>query len=91
MPVAATWILIFALVQFTPTFIILFSGRVHGRKKLYWVLTSLLSVIILPIMTIAVYDGNFSQHGMIGYSYMYVWLILCVFLLMNSRNRRLGS
>ena len=85
MSLGIAWLLIFALIQFTPTLIILFSGRVKGRKKLYWVLVSLMSVIVLPIITITVYNGDFSEHGMLGYSYLYVWLILCIFILMNSR------
>jgi len=63
----------FVLIILTVIAIILFSRRVHGRKKLYWVLISLLSVIILPIITIAFCNGNFSQHDMIGYSYLYAW------------------
>ncbi len=66
MNAGTAWLLIFALIQFTPTLIILFSGRVQGRKKFYWIFISLLSIIILPIITITVYDGNFSQHSMIG-------------------------
>ena len=90
MELAIAWISIFVLVQFAPTFIIIFSKRVKGSKKLRWIAYSLLPIILIPLLAIVKYDGNVSEVN-IGYSYAYVWILLSIFILKNSKKEMIST
>ncbi|MCK5537566.1 MAG: hypothetical protein KAI79_12120 [Bacteroidales bacterium] len=87
MSLEAVWLLVFAFPQFFPTLMIVLSKRTQGKKKLIWTGVSLLSVVVLPIVTILFFNGDFVNHSMVGYSYLYVWLLLCVFILATGKKK----